>query len=277
MASPTAASRDFQKTQVTVLTLISSIFFARGLLRSNCFQSVGKVTLGSIPRWQDLLRWESKSKKVPKPVQFGTRSVVMLKYRNTNEDLTILLEQLKVMMPMVKDESLVKIHICLFDANELDPKHMMEHFTIKIRHEPTGVSTVSVSWAGCGMADGGKPGSIENLLERLAPIQGRVYAGIWHQAEASSEGQQDSQFHLGAADDVLAGKPGYVCEKDCVSIDILPTAESPRRRALMASASRQPDQTDTWLKSQPDPAPKHPGDIPDFPSNFDELAEKRWQ
>lgn len=83
------------------------------------------------------------------------------------------------MMPMVKDESLVKIHICLFDDDEIDPQHMVEHFTIKLRHQPTGVSTVSVSWAGCGgIADFGlmpKPKSIEDFLEKLDPIP-----GLWH-------------------------------------------------------------------------------------------------
>lgn len=89
--------------------------------------------------------------------------------------------QQKVMMPMVKDESLVKIHICLFDADKLDPQHMVEHFTIKLRHHRTGVSTVSVSWAGCGgIANDGpmpkaKARSIGELLERLVPIP-----GLWH-------------------------------------------------------------------------------------------------
>ncbi|KAL8401180.1 hypothetical protein RB596_008103 [Gaeumannomyces avenae] len=258
-----ASTRNFQKTQVTVLTLVSSIFFARGLLH-DCFQSVGKVTLANIPHWQDLLRWESRSKKTRKPVAFGPKSVVLLKY-NTKEDFAIILKQLDVIMPMVEDESLVKIHICLFDANDLDPKHMVEHFTIKIRHESTGVSTVSVSWAGSGMGGSGMAdgsGSIENLLQRLPPIQGRVYAGIWHQAREGRPETQDSQLHLDVVDDVLAGKPGYVCS-NCVSIDILPKSTPPHLARLASTP-------------QPDPAPMLP-DMPDFPSNFDELAEKRWQ
>lgn len=66
----------------------------RRLLRPNCFQSVGNITLKELPRWQDLLRWETKSKNTPKPVAFGPRSVVLLKYRNTNENLTVVLDQL---------------------------------------------------------------------------------------------------------------------------------------------------------------------------------------
>ncbi|KLU85881.1 hypothetical protein MAPG_04901 [Magnaporthiopsis poae ATCC 64411] len=273
--------RDFEKTQVTVLTLISGIFFTRRLLRPNCFQAVGNITLKEVPRWQDLLRWETKSKKTPKPVAFGPRSVVLLKYRNTNEDLTMVLEQLKIMMPMVKDESLVKIHICLFDDDAIDPQHMVEHFTIKLRHQHTGVSTVSVSWAGCGgiVDDGPMPKSIEDFLEKLVPIPGRVYAGIWYQIdEARSEAHQDSGFDLCAADDVLAGKPGYVCVKDCLSMDVLPT--TPWALQLAAADPDRSSRSTAKLaqKARPGPAPIDSGlDIPDFPPNFDELAEKRWQ
>ncbi|TLD14524.1 hypothetical protein PspLS_11120 [Pyricularia sp. CBS 133598] len=246
-ARPKQASyspRDSEQVAITILTILSNVFYARQLLNHGCFHSVGNRTLKKREHtWRDLIKPRSGPKKASQnvKVEWKPSSTIFLQEHSSDPNLVRILARMKGMLKMVEDGDLVKMYVCLFDkkTDTPNPANLVELFTLQVRYETDMSTAVTVSWAGLTQlsptssvkAKSNSELTIEKFLQHLQPIKKKVYTLIKHQVKESKRAKWESHskkssFDLLAAKQMLTDKPECKTWTECVMMRI-PARGSP--------------------------------------------------